>query len=88
MKPARSLGDNGKAVLSTFKKFSPKKAPGIEQESSLRFDAFDGTEWKYVGAGRLLFIHCTMHITIFNCNVFTTMLILKLRKLHLVPFAN
>jgi len=50
MKPARSLGDDGKAVLSTFKKFSPKKAPGIEQESSLRFDAFDGTEWKYVGA--------------------------------------
>ena len=53
MKPARSLGDDGKAVLSTFKKFSPKKAPGIEQESSLRFDAFDGTEWKYVGAGQL-----------------------------------
>jgi len=48
MVPARSQTDEGKAVLSNFKKFSPKKAPGIEQESSLRFDAVDGSEWSYV----------------------------------------
>lgn len=48
MVPARSIPDEGAAVLSAFKKFSPKKAPGIEQESSLRFDAVDGSEWSYV----------------------------------------
>jgi len=46
--PARSTKSD---VLSTFKKFSPKKAPGIEQESSLRFDAVDGSEWSYVAEG-------------------------------------
>lgn len=46
--PARSTNSD---VLSTFKKFSPKKAPGIEQESSLRFDAVDGSEWSYVAEG-------------------------------------
>jgi len=43
--PARSVESE---ELGNFKKMSPKKAPGIEQESSLRFDAVDGSEWKYI----------------------------------------
>lgn len=56
--PARSLEEGNKDALAQYKKFSPKKAPGIEQEKSLIFDEAGGATFKFIsesGDGPLTF---------------------------------
>lgn len=46
--PARSLEEGNDAALNQYKKLSPKKAPGIEQEKSLIFDEAGGAKFDFI----------------------------------------
>jgi hypothetical protein len=46
--PERSLEEDNAAALKQYKKLSPKKAPGIEQEKSLIFDEAGGAVFEFI----------------------------------------